>query len=115
MSSIYCPTCGAKAEYSLQKPKFCPTCGSPMDVTHTDAKTSKRSVPEEVPEKIPNIKEIEADIDLSFGRRFTFEELAQMPEEEVDRPRTKNSKENIDPLKESMDNCSPGRRHSIGE
>lgn len=114
MPNIYCPTCGAKVEYSLEKPKFCTSCGSPMDITHSNRKTSSLPTKEEKIEKIPDIKNLDADIDLSFGRRFTFEELAQIPEEEVNRPKKQAKKGDTDPIKESMDDCSPGRRHSIG-
>ena len=32
MASIFCPECGAKAAYTLNKPKFCQTCGEKFEI-----------------------------------------------------------------------------------
>lgn len=31
MNSIFCPSCGSKNEYMVQKPKFCGSCGQDID------------------------------------------------------------------------------------
>ena len=33
MASIFCPDCGAKAAYTLNKPKFCQSCGEKFKET----------------------------------------------------------------------------------
>ena len=37
MASIFCPDCGAKATYTLDKPKFCQSCGEKFKGTVIDA------------------------------------------------------------------------------
>ena len=119
MSFIYCPACGAKVEYSMQKPKFCTSCGEPMDF-HSSATAAQDKAPStgETPsgneDRVPKLKGLDVDLDYSFARSFTFEELSKMPEGDIDRPRPKKLKGNEDPIKESMNECLPGRRHSIG-
>jgi hypothetical protein len=119
MAHLYCPECGAKIEYSLQKPQFCSACGVPLDGKHASA--SKGKAPrhedkerEEEKEFIPQISDLDVDIDYSFGKKFTFEELAETPKEELGRISKGKTKQSEDPIKTSMDDCLPGRRHSIG-
>ena len=118
MAHLYCPECGAKIEYSLQKPQFCSACGTSLDGKHASA--SKRKTPkyedeeEEAKNSLPQISELEVDVDYSFGKKFTFEELAETPKEDLGRISKGKTEQNADPIKTSMDDCLPGRRHSIG-
>tara|TARA_B110000305_G_C19059893_1_gene456611 strand:+ start:58 stop:354 length:297 start_codon:yes stop_codon:yes gene_type:complete len=43
MQKTYCTSCGAKTEYSLQKPKFCSSCGEPLDVISNAKVSSTRA------------------------------------------------------------------------
>lgn len=42
MQKTYCTSCGAKIEYSLQKPKFCSSCGEPLDVINNTKNSSTK-------------------------------------------------------------------------
>jgi len=67
--------CGAKFQYSLNKPKFCSSCGSPL------GEKSEASVPEVIQEKeeienngLPNLTKLEYSINRSSYRQ-TFGDL----------------------------------------
>ena len=49
MATIFCPDCGAKAAYTLNKPKFCQTCGIKFGEVSTAAETHETETEEEVP------------------------------------------------------------------
>ena len=82
-----------------------------MEFSSAASNTSnqKKEIPQE---KVPNLRGLDVELDYSFAHTFSFEDLAQMPKEEVSGRRP--SKKSKDPIKESMDDCLPGRRHSIG-
>jgi hypothetical protein len=67
--------CGAKFQYSLDKPKFCSSCGSPL------GEKSEASIPEAIQEKeeiesngLPNLSKLEYSINSNSSRR-TFGDL----------------------------------------
>ena len=53
MASIFCPECGAKAAYTLNKPKFCQTCGQKFGDVSASASTSTENEEELTEEGIP--------------------------------------------------------------
>lgn len=75
MITEFCMHCGAKFQYSLNKPKFCSSCGSPL------GEKSEASVPEVIQEKkevenngLPNLTKLEYSINKSSYRQ-TFGDL----------------------------------------
>ena len=66
MASIFCPDCGAKATYTLNKPKFCQSCGIQFGkVSTASTATNEPEMQEE--ENIPSLDKLEYSIDLEDG------------------------------------------------
>jgi hypothetical protein len=65
MASIFCPECGAKAAYTLNKPKFCQTCGKKFEVGSIVASEVHE---EEGLEGIPAINELDYSIEMERGK-----------------------------------------------
>jgi hypothetical protein len=74
MITEFCMHCGAKFQYSLNKPKFCSSCGSPL------GEKAEASVPEIIQEKevknngLPDLTKLEYSINKSSHRQ-TFGDL----------------------------------------
>lgn len=75
MITEFCMHCGAKFQYSLNKPNFCSSCGSSL------GEKSEASVPEVIQEKeeiknngLPNLTKLEYSINKSSYRQ-TFGDL----------------------------------------
>jgi hypothetical protein len=65
MASIFCPDCGAKAAYTLNKPKFCETCGKKFKRGPTVASAAHE---EEVPENVPDLTKLDYSIEMEAGK-----------------------------------------------
>ena len=66
MASIFCPDCGAKATYTLNKPKFCQSCGIQFGKVST-ASTVTDELKTQEEEDIPSLDKIEYSVDLEDG------------------------------------------------
>ncbi len=90
MRSIFCTNCGAKMEYSSEKPKFCSSCGEPMSASSvgsiSSSKTRKptrvRPAPiSEVGEdstdatEVPHVGNLEYDIDVPQNNIFNLGDI----------------------------------------
>ena len=87
---LYCPTCGAGTNYSLEKPKFCASCGKSFSVaTHAPLGKvipKKQTAPilnppqeyeeEEETFEIPNIEKLHYDLQAS--RQFNVVQLDEI-------------------------------------
>ena len=66
MASIFCPECGAKAAYTLNKPKFCQTCGEKFEMG--SAVASKDNEEEEGLEAVPELRKLDYSIEMDYGK-----------------------------------------------
>ena len=75
MASIFCPECGAKAAYTLNKPKFCQTCGEKFEVGSIVASEVHE---EEGLEDIPALNKLDYSIEMEHGK-MTLGSLFESP------------------------------------
>lgn len=90
MRSIFCTNCGAKMEYSSEKPKFCSSCGEPMSASSvgsiSSSKTKKltRVRPAPIGEvgedstdatEVPHVGNLEYDIDVPQNNIFNLGDI----------------------------------------
>ena len=68
MASIFCPECGAKAAYTLNKPKFCQTCGEKFEMGSTVATQDNKEEEEESLESIPELGKLDYSIEMDYGK-----------------------------------------------
>lgn len=70
MNKTFCPHCGSKIEYGVDKPKFCPSCGKELNAFSS---ASKKTSDEESESKIyiPSADELEFEIIGEKRVRFT--------------------------------------------
>ena len=61
MASIFCPDCGAKATYTLNKPKFCQSCGIQFGKVST-ASTATHEPETQEEENIPSLDKLYAQL-----------------------------------------------------
>jgi hypothetical protein len=118
MASIFCPDCGAKAAYTLNKPKFCQSCGIQFGKVST-ASTATHEPETQEEENIPSLDKLEYSIDLEDGHT-TLGDLFNNPIDpgQIDtssvgspqegRKRKKQSK--TDFLAKSMAECASSRK-----
>ena len=88
---IYCQKCGAKVEYSASnKPKFCHNCGSSLSLGSNVGRDSQHEEPLEEEESdatsVPNIQELEVDIQTESASTETIGDLALQQVEENTNP-----------------------------
>jgi len=65
MASIFCPECGAKAAYTLNKPKFCQTCGEKFEMGSVVASEGDD---EEGLEAVPELRKLDYSIEMEHGK-----------------------------------------------
>ena len=65
MASIFCPECGARGVYTLNKPKFCQTCGEKFEVGTTVASEAHE---EEGLEGVPVLRKLDYSIEMERGK-----------------------------------------------
>ncbi len=65
MASIFCPECGARGVYTLNKPKFCQTCGEKFEVGATVASETHE---EEGLEGVPVLRKLDYSIEMGHGK-----------------------------------------------
>lgn len=124
MKTEYCPSCGAKNLFQLQRPQFCSSCGSAMAsaVASQKATPIKKSPPQlEIDDpdgediyEVPDISNLQYEIDLSSlrSKRVTLGSLAnQRPQEggqqKLGRRSAPKTRESEDPIAESIRECAP--------
>jgi plasmid rolling circle replication initiator protein Rep len=85
MASIFCQNCGAKANYTLQRPKFCQSCGTQFGNVSTATVNSVADVEveEEFTEDIPNISKLEYSVDIQ-NSKTTLGDLFNNPLDPAD-------------------------------
>jgi len=75
MITEFCMSCGAKYEYSLEKPKFCSSCGTPLGGNLAKANVEEsKSNNNEKNDILPNISKLEYSISKSLNNQ-TFGDL----------------------------------------
>lgn len=117
MASIFCPDCGARAAYTLNKPKFCHTCGSKFSEITASASAAPK---EEIEEGVPAIEKLDYSIEME-PRNVTLGQLFNNPLHPDDvgvRPSSekeykKFTKEEF--LSKSMAECAPRQGPQISE
>ena len=139
MNILYCSKCGSKNLYEINPPNFCSKCGEGLGVSQANASRVRRQNTVEVDDpdgedvfSVPDIRKLEYSIDgnydnevISFGDIVQQESLNQkegkgppkkMRKRVVEKPRTRNgSKQKVDPIKQSMQDCAPTKRNIEGE
>ena len=90
MRSIFCTNCGAKMEYSSQKPKFCSSCGEPMSassvgsISSFKARNPVKARPTPISEvgedstdatEVPHVRNLEYDIDVPQNNIFNLGDI----------------------------------------
>ena len=68
MASIFCPECGARAAYTLNKPKFCQTCGEKFEMGSAVASKDNKEEEEEGLEDIPELGKLDYSIEMDYGK-----------------------------------------------
>tara|TARA_B110000305_G_C19456417_1_gene651214 strand:+ start:2202 stop:2582 length:381 start_codon:yes stop_codon:yes gene_type:complete len=116
MITEYCTKCGAKYEYSLNKPKFCSSCGTSLDgeVSQATAKEQDTKVIEQQ-DILPSISKLEYSLN-SGGKPVTFGDLVSEGsrdssgnyEKASSRPKPKYDPSE-DVVKSTMQQCSSKR------
>jgi hypothetical protein len=61
MASIFCPSCGSKAEYQFAQPNFCFKCGNPYSLSHKRTYSSLANKPSTLSKKAVIDDEIDED------------------------------------------------------
>ena len=114
MASIFCPDCGAKATYTLSKPKFCQSCGEKFTGTVTDASAENA---EENSERGIGLGKLDYSIDME-NKKTTLGELLNNPMNPTDitprdpaAPSKTLTKEEF--LAESMAECAPRQKSQV--
>ena len=67
MASIFCPECGARAAYTLNKPKFCQTCGEKFEMGSAVASKDNEEEEEDL-EAIPELGKLDYSIEMDCGK-----------------------------------------------
>jgi len=67
MASIFCPECGARAAYTLNKPKFCQTCGEKFEIGSAVASKDNEEEEEDL-EIIPELGKLDYSIEMDYGK-----------------------------------------------
>ncbi len=123
MASIFCPDCGARATYTLNKPKFCQSCGIQFGKVSTASNVTDELETQEE-EDIPSLDKLEYSVDLESGNT-TLGDLfnnpmdpAQVDTSSATTPqkggkRKKQSKKDF--LAQSMAECASSRQSHITE
>ncbi len=67
MSDIYCPSCGFKNTYTLDRPNFCSSCGSSFSVASSPSPKIKKTEVNLDPDgsdvtEVPDIKGLDFDV-----------------------------------------------------
>lgn len=131
MNVEYCPSCGAKNFFEINRPQFCCQCRHEMSKMHSNA--SNRNIGavrsnnysndfdiddpdgEDIYE-VPNISKLEYSIDLSSmkSKKNSLQSLVNQSNghQEVERvPRRipPKTRENADPIAESIKECGPSK------
>ena len=65
MASIFCPECGARAAYTLNKPKFCQTCGEKFEMGSAVASEDNE---EEGLEVVPELRKLDYSIEMERSK-----------------------------------------------
>ena len=65
MASIFCPDCGAKTTYTLDKPKFCQSCGEKFKGMVTDASVEST---EETSEQTVTLGKLDYTIEMEKSK-----------------------------------------------
>ena len=68
MASIFCPECGARAAYTLNKPKFCQTCGEKFEMGSAVASKDNEEEDLEDRETVPELKKLDYSIEMERGQ-----------------------------------------------
>ena len=76
MASIFCPECGARAAYTLSKPKFCQTCGEKFEMGTAVASKDNE---EEGLEVVPELRKLDYSIEMDRGSKTTLGNLFDSP------------------------------------
>ena len=117
MASIFCPDCGARALYTLSKPKFCQSCGEKFSGVKATASTDPE---EEKEEGVPIIEKLDYSIDME-SNKVNLGELFNNPlnPNEIEE-RSSSAKEykkltKEELLSKSMAECAPRQEPRISE
>jgi len=118
MASIFCPDCGAKATYTLNKPKFCQSCGIQFGKVSTASTTTHEPETQEE-ENIPSLDQLEYSIDLEdghttlgdlFNNPLNPNELNTSPAGSLKGGRKRKKQSKKDFLTKSMAECASRRK-----
>lgn len=71
MNKIFCPSCGTKLFYGVEKPNFCTSCGKALSL----ASTAKETVEETKGEDYVSISIDKLDIEIEDNRRASLWEV----------------------------------------
>jgi hypothetical protein len=95
MNKVFCSECGAKHEYSANKPKFCSDCGASMGGGVSARHQNYQE--EDDDREIPSVSSIEVKLSADRPRGIKFGEIAEPPGEKSRRPASRvGAKDMID-------------------
>lgn len=114
MASIFCPDCGAKTTYTLDKPKFCQSCGEKFMGMVTDASVEST---EKTSEQAVTLRKLDYTIEMESSQT-TLEDLFNNPLNPAERaprdpvvPSKPLSKKEF--LAQSMAECAPRQKAQV--
>tara|TARA_R110000751_G_scaffold233856_2_gene334735 strand:+ start:1275 stop:1643 length:369 start_codon:yes stop_codon:yes gene_type:complete len=118
MANVFCSECGAKAAYTLNKPKFCQTCGEKFEIGSTLVSAANE---EESLERVPELGKLDYSIEMEGNNQITLGSLFDNPmaPSAVDKGATSiagykaQTKEEL--LSRSLAECAPRQRPVITE
>ena len=115
MANIFCPDCGAKTTYTLDKPKFCQSCGEKFKGMVIDASVESA---EETSEQAVTLGKLDYTIEMEGAKKTTLGDLLNSPLDpaEIDPrdpvvPSKPLSKKEF--LAQSMAECAPRQKAQV--
>ena len=115
MASIFCPDCGAKATYTLDKPKFCQSCGEKFKGTVIDASAEST---EETSEQLGVLGKLDYTIEME-NSKTTLGDLLNNPLNPADITPADPAPPTAKPLSkeefraQSMAECAPRQKAQV--
>lgn len=76
MNKIFCPNCGTKLFYSIEKPNFCTSCGKSITAAFAASPSSSPAKEEDSSEDYEPLLATKLDVEIEKGGRVKLWEVA---------------------------------------
>lgn len=118
---MYCPSCGTKIHYTLNKPNFCTNCGEKLNSSVESPLSSKASDVREASgldvseKKYLNIKKLDLDITSYHQPHSTFGEIVGSGGSDIEIKRNAYKSKNNSVLKDISESCKSSKPTDFDE